>query len=251
MPFDDNEITLPYGVQGAKPGYYASMYDLSGKLHAAGVKVPDIHDGMDLKANTDTPIRAVINGDATYTPDGELGNRLTIRNKDLGLEVDYGHVDGAVRANGPVDAGEPIAFSGKSGAHVESPHVHLGVREIYYKPDGSGPYYKNTDNGLNGYVDPAQFFPADAWHTPGKEFKQPVDRQYGFTDKTPGVATDAQIKEAGPAFEKLAGHAMTDREYNAMRFGFWDAKTVADPAMFSTWSRMSKTDAIKKGVVKE
>jgi len=244
-PVDAMELEQPFGVNYVAPGFYSSA--LAGMAGPSGVM--DVHNGWDFKAKEYSPLYAVMDGEMRYEDLGLEGKQVVLRNRDLGLEVVYGHVSMPVLPDGPVKAGMPIAQSGNNGRST-GPHLHFGVREFYHDASGAGPFFKNPDNGHGGFVDPIAYFPEDVWYSKGSEFVRPVDGGYGFSPKTPGVPSVAQMAAFERAFRKDQKREMTDREGKALRFGFWDLATVLDPAMFPVWSKMSKPEAVKRGIVK-
>lgn len=231
-PLDKMKITQPFGVD------YLGNGGPGGKSYAdMGLKKG--HNGWDLSAPTGTTVYAVMDGELVYTPDfNGYGNDIRIRNKELGLEVVYGHLEKSLAPNGPVKAGDPIALSDNTGFST-GPHLHFGVRKARWEGT-AGPFIDDYDNGYFGYIDPAQFFAKDI-------FDLPVDKQYSATKR--GM-TDLQWYAANAYFFKTTKRLMTTREKNALVYGYWDLRTVLDPAMQGIWTEMTKPEAQKRGIVK-
>ena len=226
-PLKKMRLTQPYGVN------YGPTADFYTKL---GLKA---HNGWDLSCQTGTDVYAVMNGDLIYHDGGTgYGREMRIRNRELGLEVVYAHLESQVATNGLVNAGDLIAKSDNTG-YSTGPHLHFGIRKIFWSPSGAGPYLKDSDNGYFGYIDPAPFFADDI-------FALPVDKFYG--NKTP-----PSVLAFAPAFLyflRTQRRVPTTREYNGLRYGYWPLRDVLDPAMFMVWSEMSYPEAKKRGIVK-
>lgn len=213
------------------------------------------HNGVDLStdATSGKPCYAVYDGEVFSESEGDItkGYGLNIRLfVDLGkddkgnkwrLNVVYGHLQKVIKT-GIVKAGDLIGECDNTG-YSTGPHLHFGVRKEYYSPGGAGPYVDQYDNGFFGYIDPLTFFPKGV-------FDLPVDRKYGNSIYTPGVPSDLVFYATNVWFWKTYKRLMTTRERNAFQFGFWDLRTVLDPAMFTIWSQYSKIEAQSKGIVK-
>jgi murein DD-endopeptidase MepM/ murein hydrolase activator NlpD len=203
------------------------------------------HNGFDLStgASNGKKVFAVHKGRVEMFKDSGYGvnARLIITvNADMELECVYGHLQ-EVTKTGEVQGGEQFAISDNTGIST-GPHLHFGVRLRVRGPNGSTQVI-NYDNGYFGYVDPHQFFPLSV-------FNLPVDDQYGNTWQTPGVLSEWEWMKTNAWFYKTFMRLMTKQERNAFRYGFWDVRTVIDPAMFPIWSQMTKMEAQKQGIVK-
>jgi murein DD-endopeptidase MepM/ murein hydrolase activator NlpD len=91
-------------------------------------EAPGFHTGVDVAANTGTPVRATRDGSvATAGVHAEYGMVVVIRH-EAGFETLYGHNSRLiVRVGQQVVRGQVIAFSGNTGAST-APHVHYEVR---------------------------------------------------------------------------------------------------------------------------
>jgi len=226
-PLEKMRLTQPFGVDYIGGGFY-------NKLGLKG------HDGYDLSAISDTPIFAVADGIVTAFTDGGYGvnARLeTFVDTNTKLEVVYGHLR-QVTKTGEVTAGDVIGFSDNTGLST-APHLHFGVRP-WVRRGGVGDIFdvKDYNNGFFGYIDPAQFFPATV-------FDLPVDRKYGIKN----APSEAEFYPSQVWFFLRFRRLMTTREYNALRFGRWDVRTVLDPAMAEIWWNFSKPEAKQRGIV--
>lgn len=70
----------------------------------------------------------------------------------------------------------------------------------------------------------------------------PVDEKYS-NDTPPTVE---EFADGFKHFLSLTKRGPTEREYNALRYGYWDIETVLDDNMFKIWSKMTKPAAMKQ-----
>jgi len=199
------------------------------------------HNGWDLSCVSGTEVFAVMPGQMVYSQGQGYGNEIRLRNFDAGLEVVYAHLEKPNGENRTVEAGELIAFSDNTGFST-GPHLHIGVKRIQLRPDNSGFDVLNYNNGFFGCVDPATYFPDDV-------FDLPVDKRYGFSPRALGIPSEIAFFPSQIYFWRTQKRLMTTREYNALRYGFWDLRTVLDPAMFPVWSEMTKITARQRKII--
>jgi murein DD-endopeptidase MepM/ murein hydrolase activator NlpD len=89
------------------------------------------HTGVDLAAETGTPVRALADGVVTYTTDNfeeakGSGKVVVVEHGD-GWTTRYYHLDGwAVRQGTTVSAGETIGAVGNTGRST-GPHLHFEI----------------------------------------------------------------------------------------------------------------------------
>lgn len=240
-PLRSNRVTQPFGVDWTGVELYRRL----------GMKG---HNGIDLRAPTGTEVLASIGGEAYVEveapidkpPPGYIsgyGINVKIRNRAHGIEVIYAHLQNTLVKNYEVvKQGQVIATTDNTGTS-SAPHLHFGVRRVEWKADGSGPYPVDYGNGYFGSIDPRPLLPPDF-------DALPVDRRYGLTPRSPGVPSEIAFLPSMAYFFRTTGRLMTTRQYNALRFGFWDLRTVMDDAMFQTWSDMTKPEAAKRGIIK-
>jgi murein DD-endopeptidase MepM/ murein hydrolase activator NlpD len=193
------------------------------------------HNGLDLACPVGTKVYATHSGDIYTTNNpGGYGLVVWIRNKELGIETVYGHLSelaAGIKNGEPVRAGQVIALSGNSGFST-GPHLHFGIRRIYWIAGGAGPYIRDYENGYFGYIDPLPYFNDGV-------FDLAVDNGYNLK---PAKSEWDWYKDA-VWFYTQTRRLPTVREKKAMLYGRWDMRTVLDPAMFDTWSRWSKPEA--------
>ena len=87
------------------------------------------HDGVDLAAPEDAPIRAIDDGLVVFAdPHGSYGNLVVIEHKNQ-ISSHYGHCkEIKVKTGSTVKAGTIIATVGETGL-VSGPHLHLEIRQ--------------------------------------------------------------------------------------------------------------------------
>ncbi|MEW6182456.1 MAG: M23 family metallopeptidase [Bacillota bacterium] len=93
-----------------------------------GTREGRLHEGMDIAADTGTPVTAAADGQVIYaSPAGTYGNLVIISHAG-GWSTYYAHCDRIEAAVGQnVTAGEIIAAVGSTG-HSTGPHLHFEVR---------------------------------------------------------------------------------------------------------------------------
>ena len=226
-------LTQPFGVDWTGQELYKSLGMLG-------------HNGIDLSAPDGTEAYAAFDGTAYIEVSAPLdkpipnfnsgyGINIKIRNRELGLEIVYGHLKNTLVENGKdVKAGDLIALCDNTGLSSGS-HLHFGVRRIHWEKSGAGPFVDDYYNGYFGFIDPVSFFDHNA-------FKLPVD--IGYVSKR--LMGEIDWYKANAWFyneiKKVEGkrRLMTTREKNAFIYGAWDFRTVVNPAMFPIWSEMTK-----------
>jgi murein DD-endopeptidase MepM/ murein hydrolase activator NlpD len=92
-------------------------------------KVSRHHDGVDLAAPKDSPVRAIKAGLIVYAdPYGGYGKLVVVQHPD-GMTTHYGHLNSIKAQPGKhVKAGEIIGAVGSTG-HSTGPHLHLEFRK--------------------------------------------------------------------------------------------------------------------------
>jgi murein DD-endopeptidase MepM/ murein hydrolase activator NlpD len=117
LPIDSMQVTSPYGMR---------EHPIDGKRKQ--------HQGIDLRANNDY-VYSVMPGRVTKAgKDRKLGNYIEIEHGDF--KTIYGHLQSIlVNIKQSVEAGQPIAISGNSGASTGE-HLHFGMKfkDMYIDP---------------------------------------------------------------------------------------------------------------------
>ena len=230
-PLRTIRLTQPFGVNWTGiPGFYAK-YGLKG------------HNGIDLSCAEGTPVYAVMDGTCYVEPETAMGKGYgnAVRQRSNSLEATYGHLEGfSVRSGAQVRAGELLGHSGNTGDST-GPHLHFGVRGIEFR-DGAGPFALDADNGYAGCVDPLPMF--------GPDFlKSRAELNYGLTPRSAGVPSEIDFLPNRMWFWATQRRLMTAEEYGALRFGFWDLRTVLDPVRHEIWTKFTKPEAKLNGLI--
>lgn len=131
------------------------------------------HSGVDFRASTGTPVKAVADGvvmgvgDTDKTcPYASFGKFVFIKHNN-GLSTAYGHLSLVKVANGDkIKRGQVIAYSGNTG-HTTGPHLHLTVyvadaAKMQTVPSKAceGRSYTMPIAPRNAYLDPLYYLPA-------------------------------------------------------------------------------------------
>ncbi|MET7286075.1 M23 family metallopeptidase [Streptomyces sp. NPDC005573] len=104
-----------------------TQHGLSAYFGQAGVNWMSVHTGIDFPVSYGTTVMAATDGVVTTKWNNAYGNMLILTAKD-GTETWYCHLSSyRVSSGTSVKAGQPIAFSGKSG-NSTGPHLHFEVR---------------------------------------------------------------------------------------------------------------------------
>ncbi|MGW1146899.1 peptidoglycan DD-metalloendopeptidase family protein [Streptomyces sp. NPDC002454] len=105
---------------------------LSAYYGQAGINWMSLHTGIDFPVGYGTPVKAATDGTVRTQINPAYGNMVILTAKD-GTETWYCHLSRYTVVNGPVKAGDVIAYSGDSG-NSTGPHLHFEVR-----PGGGSP----------------------------------------------------------------------------------------------------------------
>ncbi|MDR2542338.1 MAG: M23 family metallopeptidase [Treponema sp.] len=89
--------------------------------------VPQIHDGIDFRANTGTPVLASLDGVVSVVRENRLYGKHIIITHSNGFKTLYGHLNTfSVREGDRVARGRKIGESGNTG-YSTGPHLHFGI----------------------------------------------------------------------------------------------------------------------------
>ncbi len=116
---------------GTPPGTPVFRWPVDGRVISGfGPKAAGrFNDGVNLKVNNGTPVRAAADGTVAYAGDAiaGFGNLILVRHAG-GWVTAYGHNEALLVARGQlVRAGDPIARAGATGA-VTEPQLHFEIR---------------------------------------------------------------------------------------------------------------------------
>jgi murein DD-endopeptidase MepM/ murein hydrolase activator NlpD len=231
FPLERVKVTQPFGVNWVGPGYYDN--------NPSG-----LHGGLDLRARVGMPLRAPVDCKVVMCAwMGRAGYTIVMDRQDkerdqwdgllYGERIMFMHCSEFRASIGDkVRAGDIVALSGNSSTGYVAPHLHYIVRPVYWKRYGTGPFPVHESNGYHGNVDPVQY------HDP-RLFMLPVD--YGY-DVEP-----VPLKVFAPHFLWILRQPglwtkIGLRGYRGLRYGRWDLRIILDPAMFDTWTRMTKME---------
>lgn len=103
-----------------------AQHGLSAYYGQAGINWMSQHSGIDFPVSYGTPVMAATDGVVSTKWNSAYGNMAIVTAKD-GTETWYCHLSTHKISNGPVKAGDTIAFSGNSG-NSTGPHLHFEVR---------------------------------------------------------------------------------------------------------------------------
>lgn len=226
-PLDKIYLTQPFGVDYIGGDFYSKL----------GLKA---HNGLDFVANNGDIAYAVYDGEVSK--DGNAGSGYGLNARlfiDVGkqrLECVYGHLKNILKT-GKVLRGEAIAECDNTG-YSTGPHLHFGIRIQDATPGGW--QVRDYKNGYFGYVDPATYFPKEM-------FLKPVELRYGQEETWEGRWA---FRSNMLYFIRTQKRLPTPEEYNALRFGYWDLRTVLDPSMYTIWAYETKPSAKLKGLIK-
>ncbi|MBU6374498.1 MAG: M23 family metallopeptidase [Bdellovibrionales bacterium] len=94
-----------------------------------GVRGGDMHEGVDLRAPSGTPVYAAHDGVVLYSGSGITGyGNLVVIKSSVGMATVYGHNSRLlVRKGQTVTRGQRVALSGSTG-RSSGPHLHFEVR---------------------------------------------------------------------------------------------------------------------------
>jgi len=142
-PLKDVFITQPFGAN------YADFYE---KLGLKG------HNGIDYRANDNTPLYACHSGIIRYCgTDSGGGVEVDIWNKDEQYKTIYYHLKNyIVKQDQEVMAGELIGYTDNTGLMTTGNHLHLGFK--FTDKDGNT---IDWNNGYNGATDPTPYIKQD------------------------------------------------------------------------------------------
>jgi murein DD-endopeptidase MepM/ murein hydrolase activator NlpD len=127
-------VTSSSGSSGSSgtTGPVRFLRPISGPITSPfGMRWGQMHNGIDIGADTGTPIGAAGVGVVSFAGwnDGGYGNLVVIRHR-LGFESWYGHMSSIAASTGEsVRGGTIIGYVGSTG-HSTGPHLHFEVREF-------------------------------------------------------------------------------------------------------------------------
>ena len=115
--------TLPVPVAGVRPAHLSNTW---GAARSGGRR----HEGIDIFARRNTPIRSTTEGVVVSTSPNALGGECIVVMGPGGHRHYYAHLErhGRYGEGDWVDAGDTIGYVGNSGnARTTPPHLHYGI----------------------------------------------------------------------------------------------------------------------------
>ncbi len=201
------------------------------------------HNGDDIRASTGTSVLCPFD-EATvlsyqHAPGATGGNLLELVTTGIvipgvpgsyRLRAQFMHLLKSLVSTGErVKSGQVVAVSDNTGTFTTGAHLHFGLK--IEKITDSGWETVDKDNGYGGCVDPELFFPDKTYQL------VPADYRYGLPSS---FAAEAYKRTVTPWLRMKMTRRPTDRELNAFAYGKWAYETVTDPAMFGSWTQMTK-----------
>jgi murein DD-endopeptidase MepM/ murein hydrolase activator NlpD len=87
------------------------------------------HNGIDIRANVGTPIKAPDNGTVTQVYSNDAGGKQLIIKLDSGYTAGFAHLsEYSVKAGDKVKAGQIVAKSGNTG-NTTGAHLHFTIKD--------------------------------------------------------------------------------------------------------------------------
>lgn len=226
------------------------------------------HTGLDLRARTPKKCFAVCDGvikSAGFDAGGGGFIWLQTAQKNVNgvlvrLEILYYHLSSErVDAGQRVKQGQWIGMTGNTGRITTAPHLHFAVRPYFYE---NGTWTADWNNKFKGQIDPLPFIPGEHYPVDGfydKKRNWILEYTFRFANIPKGELLTLFLKKRIEAAQyvhrrlqkeikkgKRTLPYLSDRENNAIIYGSWDLDTVLKPAMFQTWSQMTKAEYNKK-----
>ena len=219
LPFRQIDITQYYG-----PTAFAQAHK---EWYKNG-----LHLGLDFRCKEGTIIYSPIDGvTKTYTT---VAGGLSMEIIDGNKKVFICHLqEKIVQGDKLVKAGQPIAYSGKSGKYTTGPHLHLS-----YLVNGA-------------HQNPAPLFDALYTGEPIKNKDWEKTYCYHRYGKKPNLLEEVKIRFKNPWLHKQCqkkyGFPIPNGEVtNALVYGSWDWETVQDDSMYQVWSNLTKSEYVSK-----
>jgi murein DD-endopeptidase MepM/ murein hydrolase activator NlpD len=129
LPLDDVHVTSSFGRRGLS-----------------------LHAGVDLRARTGTPVRAIDSGTVARADETRRAGKRVVLALDSGWRAGYAHLSRIdVKQRERVVAGQRIGLSGATG-RVSGPHLHLELRAPTGKLVDPWPYLRAGQRALKRLV---------------------------------------------------------------------------------------------------
>lgn len=219
LPLRDIYITQPFGV---------NFLDFYQNLGMKG------HNGVDFLAHTGCCCFAAHSGVVVWAGedgDGGISVQLLSEKKGDGFLTIYYHLQKVCVAVGDeINAGALIGYCDNTGKYTTGSHLHFGLKLTY---DGAT---INKDNGYNGAINPAPYFPDEWQKTPAiKYYDRQRNWQAEFNLRFKNLWVHKQLIKKG-----RRPLSLTSEEVNAIVYGSWDFDIATNPAMREIYAYRTK-----------
>lgn len=211
-PLHQVNVTQPFGVNWVRPGYYK----------AAGYP-DDKHPGVDFSAKVGCKFYSAMSGKVVFAGKGNSGSINLIIN-DGKWQILYAHCSKLfVKRGDDVEMGQLCGLTGNTGKFTTAPHLHFELMRYWMKIDPAEYFGKNWDKPR-------------AYHRYGRKQEWKAEWKMRFKN----FWLHRQLKKRGQ-INKIYDISFI----NAIVYGGWDFRTVVDPAMYSVWSQLKKSEFLK------
>lgn len=198
---------------GERPDYY-KQFGLNG------------HEGIDFAVPNGTPVFAIADGTVVRRMFSakDYGNFVTVWHPNLKIASWYCHLQSqSVNVGDHLNEGAQIGLSNNTG-NSSGPHLHFGICQV----DGDGVRI-NTNNGYQGFVDPAPYLKSSPTPQPPMTDQIVLDKASYFDQVVHLLFTWGKVTEDNSNlydFTAISGVLIAlkqDRDFLAGKATKWDA----------------------------
>jgi len=227
LPLEQIKVTQPFGMN------YVDFYK---KLGLKG------HNGVDFSAKTGTNCYASHNGEVTWAgTDGGGGISVTLMDKRLHFKTIYYHLkDVTCKKGDKVISGELIGHCDNTGKYTTGSHLHFGLKLL----DATNFNVLNYNNGYKGAVDPAKYFTMayNGFSIGSKDYDKSRCYQRYYRIAKRNLLNEMKV---ALYIARRLKRLPNNEEINAAVWGGWDIETIENPAMYTIWSQLKKSEYLE------